>query len=59
MPQPLSTTLIESMPPFSISAIILSAPESIALSSNSRNIAFGRSITSPAAIFLATFSESI
>ena len=37
-----------------MSTVTKSAPESTALSSNSRRIEAGRSITSPAAIFLAT-----
>ena len=54
IPQPLSFTRIFSMPPPVISTLIFVAPESTALSKSSRTIAFGLSITSPAAIFLAT-----
>ena len=58
MPEPLSTIRTFSMPPESISTAMPSAPESTALSMSSRTIAFGRSMTSPAAIFLATSAES-
>ena len=54
MPLPLSTMRTLSIPPPEISTIIFDAPESIALSMSSRTIAFGLSMTSPAAIFLAT-----
>ena len=58
MPAPLSAIRIFSMPPPAISTLIESAPESTALSRSSRTIAAGRSITSPAAIFRATSTES-
>ena len=58
MPRPLSMTLIFSIPPPVISTRILSAPLSTALSISSRTMALGRSITSPAAIFLATSGDS-
>ncbi|OQC71157.1 MAG: hypothetical protein BWX46_00662 [Candidatus Cloacimonetes bacterium ADurb.Bin003] len=59
IPQPLSITLIRSLPPFSIATIILSAPASIAFSTSSLTTEAGRSITSPAAILLRTSSAKI
>jgi len=59
IPQPLSITRIRSLPPFSITTIILLAPASIAFSTSSFTTEAGRSITSPAAILLLTSSERI
>ena len=58
MPHPLSTTLIFSIPPPVVSTDISVAPESTALSMSSRIMALGLSMTSPAAIFLATSALS-
>ncbi|GMO48915.1 MAG: hypothetical protein Pg6C_11620 [Treponemataceae bacterium] len=58
MPHPSSTTRIFSMPPPVISTEIFFPPASTALSSSSRTIAAGLSITSPAAIFRAISGAS-
>ena len=55
MPQPLSVTLIYSVPPAKIVTSILSAPASSAFSTNSFTTDAGFSTTSPAAIWLAVF----
>src|SRR4030042_5409077 len=59
IPDPLSRNLISRLPPSSILMSTLSAPASILLSSNSLATEAGLSITSPAAIWLATCSDSI
>src|SRR5437763_14896063 len=58
MPQPLSETRISFLPPPSIWTLMRVAPASSEFSSNSLSTEAGRSTTSPAAILLATCSES-
>src|SRR5271154_6991848 len=55
MPQPSSITRIRRLPPDSVSIRIERAPASSAFSSSSFTTEAGRSTTSPAAIFLASF----
>ena len=59
MPQPLSCRLISNRPPFLISSLISDAPASRLFSSNSLTTDAGRSMTSPAAIWLASDVESL
>src|SRR5207237_1646286 len=54
MPPPLSTTRIRSAPPWPMSTSMRVLPASTAFSSNSLTTLAGRSITSPAAIFVTT-----
>ena len=58
MPAPSSSTLISRTPPASSRTVIWLAPASSALSSSSRTTEAGRSITSPAAIWLISSSGS-
>ena len=58
IPSPLSMTWMLLSPASSISTIIWVAPASIEFSINSLTTLLGRSITSPAAIWLARFSGS-
>src|SRR5438270_8269176 len=58
MPQPLSTTWMSFLPPPSIWTLMRVAPASREFSSSSFRTEAGRSTTSPAAILLATCSES-
>ena len=58
MPHPLSVIWISFFPPASTLILIRVAPASSAFSSNSFTTEAGRSTTSPAAILLATCSES-
>ena len=56
MPIPLSDTLINSLPPFSVYTNICVAPASIEFSTSSFTTEDGFSTTSPAAIILYTSS---
>ncbi len=56
MPAPLSSTAIRRTPPACKRTVICVAPASSALSSSSRTTAAGRSMTSPAAIWLINSS---
>src|SRR5947209_9707613 len=58
MPQPLSVIAISFLPPASTSRRIRVAPASREFSRSSLTTEAGRSTTSPAAILLATLSES-
>ena len=58
-PQPLSVTRIYLIPPAFISAEITEAPASMAFSASSFTTEAGRSMTSPAAIWLAVRSSNI
>ncbi len=59
IPIPSSETSIMSIPPFLTFTVILVAPASIELSTNSLITEAGLSITSPAAICLITSSDSL
>src|SRR5690606_34317386 len=59
IPQPLSTTRMERIPPSSISTRIRSAPASMAFSISSFTTEAGRSTTSPAAIWLTSRSSKM
>ena len=58
MPQPLSVTRMEDMPPFWISTVTAEAPASMAFSTSSFTTLAGRSTTSPAAMRSATWGDS-
>ena len=59
IPEPLSVTLMYSLPPLRISTVIEEAPASIEFSVSSLIMETGLSTTSPAAILSATFLVSI
>ena len=59
IPQPLSETVIDFIPPSSISTEILLAPASMLFSTSSLTIEAGLSTTSPAEIRLKTFGSKI